>query len=212
MIETIQSFLNSFGARWVLWLLTALSVMSMAIALERAWFFWRRRDDIDALLGELRGPLAQRDWHKAEMRLRASPSIEAAIALAGLKEIARSESAMAKAIASSTALCRAKAERRLGFLGAVGSNAPFIGLLGTVIGIIAAFDALGRATRDGASRIAPELVMSHIAEALVTTAIGLLVAIPAMIAFTFFQRVVKATAGRSEVLTNVVLACDDESQ
>jgi biopolymer transport protein ExbB len=211
MIETLQTFLNSFGTRWVLWVLCALSIMSLAVALERAWFFWRRRDDIEALLKELRSALAERDLHKAATRLQASPSVEAAIALAGLKEIAHGESAMSKAIASRAALCRAQGERRLGFLGAVGSNAPFIGLLGTVIGIIAAFEALGRAGGAATSRVAPELVMSHIAEALVTTAIGLLVAIPAMVAFTFFQRLVTTTTRRSEILTNIVLASEHDS-
>jgi biopolymer transport protein ExbB len=80
-----------------------------------------------------------------------------------------------------SALQRLKLEKRLTFLGTLGNNAPFIGLLGTVIGIIGAFDELGKrknATLTGAAQVAPEAVMSNIAEALVATAVGLLVAIP----------------------------------
>ena len=108
-----------------------------------------------------------------------------------------------EAMSGASALQRLKLEKRLTFLGTLGNNAPFIGLLGTVIGIIGAFDALGKAksaTMQGAANVAPEAVMSNIAEALVATAVGLLVAIPAVAAFNMFQRVVKTTLANTEAL------------
>jgi biopolymer transport protein ExbB len=66
---------------------------------------------------------------------------------------------------------RKKLERGLAFLGTLGNNAPFLGLFGTVIGIIMAFDRLGQGGLSGGS--APQEVMSAISEALVATAVGL---------------------------------------
>ncbi|MDO9018123.1 MAG: MotA/TolQ/ExbB proton channel family protein, partial [Myxococcales bacterium] len=111
-------------------------------------------------------------------------------------------------------------ERYLAFLGTVGNNAPFVGLFGTVIGIIQAFDKLRAgesAARDAARRAAqaggaaaPALdtgaVMGTLAEALVATAIGLLVAIPAVAAFNYFQRRVKSLVASSDTLSHVVTA------
>jgi biopolymer transport protein ExbB/TolQ len=103
-----------------------------------------------------------------------------------------------------------KLEKRLVYLGTLGNNAPFVGLLGTVIGIVQAFDELGKAakmqTTQTASTIAPQTVMTSIAEALVATAIGLLVAIPAVAAYNAFQRLTKSTLANTEVLTRILLA------
>ena len=92
-------------------------------------------------------------------------------------------------------------ERNLAFLGTVGNNAPFVGLFGTVIGIIVAFNELSLNTQGGAST-----VMGGISEALVATAIGLLVAIPAVAAFNTFQRRIKVIVGDSNSVTHTILA------
>ena len=110
-------------------------------------------------------------------------------------------------MAGASALQRLKLEKRLTFLGTLGNNAPFIGLLGTVIGIVGAFDELGKNRgMAGAAQVAPEAVMTNIAEALVATAVGLLVAIPAVAAFNWFQRVVKTTLANTDALSHVLLA------
>jgi biopolymer transport protein TolQ len=79
-------------------------------------------------------------------------------------------------------------ERSLNFLATIGSNAPFIGLLGTVLGIMKAFRDLAANASAG-----NEAVMTGIAEALVATAVGLIVAIPAVIAYNVFQKQVRGT-------------------
>jgi biopolymer transport protein ExbB len=111
-------------------------------------------------------------------------------------------------MAAATGLQRARLERRLLFLGTVGNNAPFIGLLGTVIGVVGAFEALGETSLAAASttRVAPERVMSTIAEALVATAVGLMVAIPAVAVFNYFQGLLTAALNDAETLGHVVLA------
>src|SRR5207302_6240787 len=102
------------------------------------------------------------------------------------------------------ALERIRLERGLTFLGTLGNNAPFVGLLGTVIGVIEAFEALGT---DGAAATAgTSSIMAGIAEALVATAIGLFVAIPAVAAFNFFMRRIQSIVANSDALSNVLLA------
>ena len=91
-------------------------------------------------------------------------------------------------------------ERTVPFLATTGSTAPFIGLFGTVLGIIKAFRDLSLETRAGASA-----VMAGISEALVATAIGLLVAIPAVVAYNYLQRQVKQTIVHSGSLNQQVL-------
>lgn len=91
-------------------------------------------------------------------------------------------------------------ERFLNFLATVGSNAPFVGLLGTVMGIMQAFNDLAQNSAAG-----NEVVMLGIAHALVATAIGLFVAIPAVIAYNYYQKMVKDTVSTVEIAKELCL-------
>lgn len=210
MIERVKSAMVGLGASWVLILMLVLSVVSLAIMLERLWLYMSLRDDVPNLMRELGRLLRAGDLDGARRRLEASPSAEAAVVMAGIVEAPQGADAAEEAMAGASALQRVKLERRLAFLGTLGNNAPFIGLLGTVIGIVGAFDELGKqknATMQAASAaIAPEAVMANIAEALVATAVGLLVAIPAVAAFNAFQRVVRTTLANTDALSHVLLA------
>lgn len=209
MIERTKSAMVGMGAGWVLIIMLVLSVVSLAIMLERAWLYWSLRDDAAGLMRDLGRLLRSGDLEGARRRLEASPSAEAAVVIAGIVEAKMGYEAAEEAMAGASALQRLKLEKRLTFLGTVGNNAPFLGLLGTVIGIVGAFDELGKAknaTLTGASQVAPEAVMSHIAEALVATAVGLLVAIPAVAAFNAFQRIVRTTLSNTDALGHVLLA------
>ncbi|MBL8602632.1 MAG: MotA/TolQ/ExbB proton channel family protein [Myxococcales bacterium] len=209
------------GAEWVMWVLVALSVASVALMCERAFYFRALGDDLDKLAEELRGLLRSGDMKGARERLARSPSPAAAISLAGIDEAEGGVHAAEEAMAGAQARVRMNLERYLAFLGTVGNNAPFVGLFGTVIGIIQAFDKLRaseaaarevarRAAQGGAAAAAGGLdtgaVMGTLAEALVATAIGLLVAIPAVAAFNYFQRKVKGILANSETVTRVVTA------
>ena len=211
------------GAEWVMWILVALSVFSIAIMLERGRFYWTLSDNLEQLAEDLRNFLRGNDYEGAKQRLAKSNSPAATIALAGLNEADRGADAASEAMAGASARARLGLERNLAFLGTVGNNAPFIGLLGTVIGIIQAFDALktnqsaAAATAragDAAQALASAQqtlgatgrVMGTIAEALVATAIGLFVAIPAVAAFNYFQRKVRSIISSGDTLSHVVLA------
>src|SRR5271165_1464408 len=142
--EWLQRIMVGFGAGWVMVLLIALSVISVAIILERAWYFWSLRDDLVVLAKELRAALDD-SIEAAQKRMQASPSVEAAVVSAGLAMADRGPAAAEEAMAGALALQRMKLERRLAYLGTLGNNAPFIGLFGTVIGIVGAFEELGKA-------------------------------------------------------------------
>jgi biopolymer transport protein ExbB len=210
LVEWLQRIMVGFGAAWVMWLMLGLSVVSVAIILERAWFFWSLRDDLVVLQRDLRNCLRE-SIDSAKRRMEASPSAEAAVVLAGLAEASNGPSAAEEAMAGAQALQRMKLERRLAYLGTLGNNAPFIGLFGTVIGVVQAFAALGEAAKapvnaaGSASQMAPQAVMSSIAEALVATAVGLAVAIPAVAANNFFQRMIRSTLANTEALTRILM-------
>jgi biopolymer transport protein ExbB len=209
LIDRVKSAMVGLGTGWVLILMLVLSVISLAIMLERAWLYWSLRDDIDDLMRDLGRLLRSGDMDGARRRLEASRSAEAAVVVAGLVESDRGVEAAQEAMEGASALQRLKLEKRLAFLGTLGNNAPFIGLLGTVIGIIAAFDELGKvkmAAASGATQLAPEAVMARISEALVATAIGILIAIPAVAAYNAFQRVVKGTVANTDALGHLLLA------
>ena len=210
MIERVKSEMVGLGAGWVLFLMLFLSIVSLAVMLERAWLYWSLRDDVPTLMRDLGRLLRAGDLDGARKRLEASPSAEAAVVIAGIVEAGMGAEAAEEAMLGASALQKLKLEKRLTFLGTLGNNAPFLGLLGTVIGIVGAFDELGKAKNAtmtaAATQVAPEAVMTNISEALVATAVGLLVAIPAVAAFNWFQRIVRATLANTDALGHVLLA------
>ena len=210
LVEWLQHLMTNFGAAWVMWLMIGLSVGSVTIMLERGWFYYSIRDDIPQLAQSLRDRLRDDDLPAALTLLEKSPSAEAAVVVAGLREADRGVKSAEKAMKGAAALQKMKLEQRLAFLGTLGNNAPFIGLFGTVIGVVQAFEQLGKQGMAGsqaaASAAAPAAVMSSIAEALVATAVGLAVAIPAVAAYNYYQRHTRAVLGNTEALSNVLLA------
>jgi biopolymer transport protein ExbB len=188
-----------------MFLMLALSVASLAVILERAFTFARRREDPASLARDLRAYLVEGDLDGARARMDSSPAPEAAVLAAGLAHAARGAAAAEQAMAGATTSERLLLEQRLAFLGTLGNNAPFIGLLGTVIGVVMAFDRLGDAGGAGRATV-PTEVMSAIAEALVATALGLAVAIPAVVGFNYFQRRIRVFVGNADALGRELLA------
>jgi biopolymer transport protein ExbB len=169
-IDGVFHELVAAGATWVLWLLLALSVASLAIVLERLVFFGLHGKRLEALIGE---------------------AGEAASCPAEAEE----------RMAAEARLQRLRCERNLAFLGTLGNNAPFVGLLGTVIGIIGAFQQL-----DVSGGQLTAGLMAEIGEALITTAVGLLVALPAVAAYNGFQRAIQVRLDRADARGRGVIA------
>ena len=202
LVEWLQRVMVKAGSEWVLWIMILLSVVSVAIILERAWFFSSLRDDLVRLAKDLQSALDD-SIEAAQKRMATSPSAEAAVVSAGLAMAHRGPEAAEEAMAGAAALQRMKLEKRLAFLGTLGNNAPFIGLFGTVIGVMIAFGKLQNDT--GGSSVNKE-VMHGISEALVATAVGIFVAIPAVASNNLFQRLTKATIANTDALSKTLLA------
>jgi biopolymer transport protein ExbB/TolQ len=188
------------GSSWILYLLLALSLIALTIMLDRTWFFFRERAPTPVLAEALRELRHDRP-EAALAKLAGARSMQAAVARACLSHAREGIAAVEERKAGAIEAERARHENRLAFLGTLGNNAPFIGLFGTVLGIIRAFHDLA-----GSSLQGTQAVMSGIAEALVATGVGLLVALPAVAAYNIFTRRVERTISASEVLTHEILA------
>jgi biopolymer transport protein ExbB/TolQ len=197
--------LSAVGSEWILWILVGLSVLSVAVMIERAIFYIGVAGRDHTLLRSLHAALSDHDVAKAQALLRDARSPGARIAAQMLESHQRGSGSMAAIMAALRPGEKLRLERNLNFLGTVGANAPFIGLLGTVLGIIETFRAIERQGIAGSTEYS-NAVMSGIYEALVATAVGLVVAIPAVIAYNFFQRRVKSLLGEADALTNMIIA------
>lgn len=189
------------GAEWVMWVLIALSLVSIAIMIERAIYFFGQRPDISLLTREIKRLLADGDIDGARRKLERLKGVAPSVAMEALTEAEKGVEAVDEAAASAMIRQKLRLEKNLAFLGTVGNNAPFVGLFGTVIGIIQAFNDLSLNSTGGAST-----VMAGISEALVATAVGLMVAIPAVAAFNIFQRRIKALLGDADSMVHALLS------
>lgn len=192
------------GANWVLWILVILSVASVAIVIER-WLYYRSLNGIDTgLLDSLNKALAKGDHAAAAKVVKDQLSPGARLAASMLDVADQGASAAGALLAGRRTGEKLRLERNLSFLGTVGSNAPFIGLFGTVLEILRVFNLLGEEGVAGTGQA--QDVMTGISEALVATAIGLLVAIPAVIAYNAFNRRVKRLMSEGDALSGMVLS------
>jgi biopolymer transport protein ExbB len=188
------------GATWVLYLLIALSAVQLAVIIERGIVFLRSRASA-TLRTRVRGALATGSLKAVAITLD-HRSLESRVLAAGVGAADRGPEVVDEILHSTLVDERMRLERGLSFLGTLGNNAPFLGLFGTVLGIIHAFADLSVTGTGQASRA----VMSGISEALISTAIGLLVALPAVAGFNYFQRVLKTRSASAESLGGELMA------
>lgn len=188
------------GAEWVLWLLIGLSVLSIGIMIDRALWFRSRDTDTDKLTRELRGAFERDELERFEAKHKDDPSVPAQVVMRGLAERDRGAEAVAEAMHAERVRWRNAGDRHLIILGTLGNNVPFLGLFGTVLGVISAFENLREKTPAAEDR-----TLNLIAEALAATAFGLLVAIPAVIAFNFFTRKMRVLLGSADEAAHTVL-------
>ncbi len=173
--------------------LGALSVISITIILERAWAFRRFGRELESFFHVLERTVREKGLSVAASLSETSPSPLAFVFLSGYRKKGRGKDEVSGAMELAGRAEMARLERFLGVLGTIGSTSPFIGLFGTVIGIIRAFSDL--ALTQGGS---PAAVADGIAEALVATAAGLFVAVPAVMAYNYFVRSTSKHALRLE--------------
>ncbi|HEX7836730.1 MAG TPA: MotA/TolQ/ExbB proton channel family protein [Kofleriaceae bacterium] len=189
------------GANWVLWLLIVLSVVSVGVMIDRALWLRKRDTDTERFTRELEGAFERGEIERVEAKYRGDPAVPIQVGLRGLSARGRGAEAAAEAMHGERARWRRAADRNLIVLGTLGNNVPFVGLFGTVLGVINAFQHLAQKSAN-----AEQETLSNIAEALSATAIGLLVAIPAVIAFNFFSRKVRVMMGGADEVAHAVLS------
>ena len=191
------------GAEAILWVLITLSVLSVAMILERFITLRGIKIRSDRVKVRMREALASNSLEDLEDLGKDRDSLEGRALAYGLRH-ARDYGAngLAEIFNSFALLERPSLERSLNFLATVGSNAPFVGLLGTVLGIMKAFRDLSQNAASGGN----QAVMMGIAEALVSTAVGLIVAIPAVIAYNAFQKQVRQSLQSLESVRELCLA------
>jgi biopolymer transport protein ExbB/TolQ len=200
MTEQLFHFFTRTGAEWVMYALVALSVASVAVILERAVFFSRHGRSRAATVIPL---LAYGRLEQARLEVEGEVGLEAEVVRAAVDAAEGGSASVAEMVACTIRRERPAYERGLGFLGTLGSNAPFLGLFGTVIGIIKAFADLGVGTAKSAGAAA---VMAGLSEALVATAVGIFVAIPAVVAFNAYSRRLRGIVTRAEALAHALAA------
>lgn len=188
-----------YAARVILGLLALTSVFSIAVFIERMVFFRKRLlKDAASILKQIERADSITDLVRIMMNCKKA---ETDIILLALKGSPKSGNAFVKRVDGFFYAEREKWGRYSTFLGSVGSNAPFVGLLGTVFGILKAFVDLSITTTGG-----PQVVMTGIAEALIATAAGLIVAIPAVIFFNLCKVRVKKSVVNLQSMTAFISA------
>ncbi len=197
---SIVSMWHSMGwlPKSVVGVLLIMSVWSLAVMIDRALYFSAARKQSREFAPRVAGALKEGRLDEAiKVADRNKKSHLAEVVTAGLQEFRNYGSggtvteeqveASQRALERSEAIVHAKLKRGLGGLATIGATAPFIGLFGTVIGILDAFQAIATSKTSGIGQVA-----GGISEALVTTAFGLFVAIPAVMAFNYFTNRVES--------------------
>ena len=208
-------FLNMalVGAEWVLYLLVFTSIGSITIIVERYFFYKEAAKGARTFAEEVRKAVHFQAYEKALQLskeriddIKKSDPIDAHVAFAILERKmngkANQDSDSFFQVGQDAVIrVRASWEKNLSWLATIGSSAPFIGLFGTVLGIIQAFHALSGKMDTGA-----QILTAGLSDALIATAIGILVAIPAVFAFNVFQRRVEVEVGNAEALQNFLVS------
>ncbi|MCH2533523.1 MAG: MotA/TolQ/ExbB proton channel family protein [Bdellovibrionales bacterium] len=189
------------GHEITLWILIVLSVISIGIIFERYWTLKTERSNSQRMRERMIEILKSNELSEIEGLSRDWDSLEGRALSFGLRHAKENaEQGLEEVFNSYAETQRPRFEKYLNFLATVGSNAPFIGLLGTVFGVMDAFRALATSQGDTA------VVMVGISKALVATAVGLIVAIPAVIAFNTYQKQVKSIMQNLESVKELCVA------
>jgi biopolymer transport protein ExbB len=184
----------------VLWTLAALSVVSFAIILERFFFLRKITRESQAVLSKVERALQDNKLEEVKEIARDTDGVLGKAAGHAIKHIEQAGvEGLEEVFNSYSITVRPHMEKFLSFLGTIGSNAPYIGLLGTVLGIMKAFHDMTTAGNEAGQKV----VMAGISVALVATAAGLAVAIPSVVFYNYYnkkvQTVLDALAGLREL-------------
>jgi biopolymer transport protein ExbB len=172
---------------WDMWLLLLLSIVSLAVVIERLVFFASQHGDTKGLLRSIGAKIAADDIPGALKVCRTQRGMLPRILEFGLLRGEKNRADITDALSIALMEHLNSLERYLGIIGTVAVIAPFVGLFGTVLGIIRAFQDI--ALKGNSS---PAVVAAGVSEALITTASGLIIAVIAVVFFNYFKTRIKA--------------------
>ena len=187
------------STEWIIWVLLILSVISVAVIIERFFILRLKRGDLERLKQRIVAAMRKANNAGIENILRQDNSSAAKILLETIQKTKRMGLDFEDSLYIAISEEKLQLESRIAILGTLGNNAPFIGLFGTVLGIINAFHSLAQNTKGG-----PTIVMAGISEALIATALGLFIAIPAVGAYNYFVRGIKKIIVSAENFTRML--------
>ncbi len=199
-----MNLLKSFaftGGEWVIYILILCSVLSIAVMIERGMILFKERKEIRVVKSILDQSFERGALEKTSEDLKDLSGVSAQILKAGLIRVSGGIEAMEESIAAAVMDQRRRIDVRMVVLNTLGNNAVYIGLFGTVLGVIKAFRDLAQESGAG-----PEVVMQGLSEALIATAVGLLVAIPCVIAYNVLQKQIKDIFSETDSMTHQILA------
>ena len=196
------------STEWIIWVLLILSVISVSVIIERFFILRLKRGDLERLKQRIGAAMRKANNAGIESILRQDNSSAAKILLETIQKTKKMGLDFEDSLYIAISEEKLQLESRIAILGTLGNNAPFIGLFGTVLGIINAFHSLAQNTKGG-----PTIVMAGISEALIATALGLFIAIPAVGAYNYFVRGIKKIIVSAENFTRMLApACMTEEK
>ena len=164
-------------------LLMGISVLSWWIILDRLIRLSKIKIKTEDFMEKVRNLYEARKEDSIVTLCQSTPGLVPSVVLEALRNKKKDKEKMENAVQRLINTSSASMQSTMGILGTIGNVTPFIGLFGTVIGIMRAFHDLSLSSGGG-----PAVVVSGIAEALVATAMGLFVAVPAVIFYNYFVR------------------------
>lgn len=208
MIHKLFLIFNAMGSEWILGILFFLSILSLSVVFAR-WIelsklrrhsdrFWAEQGEKWFRSGDTAG------WKTQLKDLRTKYDCLECDVLDVILQRHENSTEAEQAVSAYLDHRKMKMEKLVGILGTIGANAPFIGLLGTVLGIIRAFHDMAE---QGISQ-GMETISGGIAEALVATAVGLMVAIPAVVFFNILNKRISNLVRKAQAISALVISGD----
>ncbi|MBE8363535.1 MotA/TolQ/ExbB proton channel family protein [Leptospira borgpetersenii] len=195
-------FLVEYGETFIFIVMLVASIIALAVGTERILIFRRNLRNTDVVLPILTSEIRKGDFGAIKTVASEHPTnIYAKFSQFSTENYEVGHEALSELQEGKIIGERVELENHLPILNTLGNNAPFIGLLGTVLGVIKAFYGLGTLGSTGA-----EFVMRSISTALLATAAGLGVAIPVVMANNYFTRKLKVIQANLEILSKEFLA------
>ncbi len=196
MTGTLMKYMDQGG--WIMWVLALFSIAALVVVIERGITYYKARINTSELLGKLRSALKKKNIKQAIEICESYRSPISAILKSGLLKYGRNKEEVEKAMENAAVHEIARLERGLGILASVSNLAPMLGFLGTVVGMIASFDAMSKLND-------PAKVAEGISTALITTAGGLIVAAPTLLFYNMFTARIGGFIRDIESASNVLV-------